>query len=137
MLLCHCCCCSCSCSCSCCCVVCVCVCVWYWEKNQKSIFFYFFFKKIYRGKLSKLSVSYYVLITKSSFLGHFCVTNSLTHKLTHKLTDGKVELHSCMSQLKKNKDVWNVRKLRPCSFGTFEKKKFWKKFFWKKIEKKF
>ena len=57
-----------------------------------------------RTKLSKLSVSYYVLIKKSSFLGHFCVTDSQTHKLTnsqtHKLTDGKVELQSCMSQLK-------------------------------------
>ena len=60
---------------------------------------FFFFEKIYRGKLSKLSVSYFVLIKKSSFLGHFCVTNSLTNRRT----DGKVELQSCMSQLKTRK----------------------------------
>ena len=42
---------------------------------------------------------------KNRFLGHFCVTDRQTHRLTnsqtHKRTDGKQELHSCMSQLKK------------------------------------
>ena len=66
-------------------VWCVCVCV-ILGKKSKINFFLFFFEKIYRGKLSKLSVSYYVLITKSSFLGHFCVTNSQTHSQTHSLT---------------------------------------------------
>ena len=60
------------------------------------------------SKLSKLIVSYYVLIKKSIYLGHFCVTdkltNSQTHRLTnsqtHRQTDGKCVLQSCMSQLK-------------------------------------
>ena len=44
-------------------------------------------KKIFRGKLSKLSVSYYVLIKKSSFLGHFCVTNSQTDGRKGRVTE--------------------------------------------------
>ena len=31
--------------------------------------------------------------------------------------------YSIYMQKNINKDVWNVSKLRPCSFGTFEKKK--------------
>ena len=41
---------------------------------------------------------------KNRFLGHFCITDLQTHKLTDSLTDsqtdGKVELQSCMSQIK-------------------------------------
>ena len=74
------------------------------KKSKKKNYIYIFFEKIYRVKLSKLSVSYYVLIKKSSFLGHFCVTHSQTHSLTDSQTDGrtdgKVELQSCVSQLK-------------------------------------
>ena len=53
--------------------------------------------KIKNLKLSKLSVSYYVLIKKNSFLGHFCVTDSLTDSLTHSQTHRRkvvvTELH--------------------------------------------
>ena len=80
-----------------------------WKKNYPQdivssratmvyLFFCFFQKST---EVSFLSLAFLiVLITKSSFLGHFCVTHSQTHSLTHSLTDGKVELHSCMSQLK-------------------------------------
>ena len=61
-------------------------------------------EKIFRGKLSKLSVSYYVLITKVSFLGHFCLTHRLTDSLTHKLTHGRkgrvTELHVAAKNVK-------------------------------------
>ena len=79
-----------------------------WTRSQLSdvsyVLVYFFFEKIYRGKLSKLSVSYYVLITKTSFLGHFCVTHSLTHSQTHKLTNSQTDSQThkrkvCLTEL--------------------------------------
>ena len=59
------------------------------KKNKSKKKITFFFEKIYRCKLSKLSVSYYVLIKKSSFLGHFCVTDSLTNRETEKQRNGR------------------------------------------------
>ena len=72
------------------------------KKSKKKIDF--FFEKIYRGKLSKLSVSYYVLIKNSSFLGHFCVTDSLTDSQTHRRTDGKLRVTELHVAAKKQKN---------------------------------
>ena len=89
------------------------VCVCDTGKNQ------FFFEKFFRGKFSKLIVSYHVLIKKSSFLGHFCVTD----RQTYGRKVGVTELHIAAKNFEKKVNHGRPRRYYILGVILFSKKK--------------